>query len=157
MFRSFLVVAVTFIFMLLTIPYIHSAKESLQGTSASLLTILFTLKFFIGLVLTLGFVYFFCKIVKRKHNFIKYIAVSNWCSIIPLVLFIPLLILLKLGMSTYNDVYPLIIVISVYSYALAAFIVRYVIDIPWELAVFVTVCILAINEGSFDLLYYIAS
>ena len=156
MIRSFAVVLVTFAFTIATVPYIHVAKETLQDHSVVFVTALFAVKFILCFIATLLFIYYFCKITHRKDNFIRYITVSNWCSLIPLILFLPIFIAMLADFKTYNDLYPATILISLYSYALATFITRYVIDIPWELAAFVTVCVLAINEGGFSLLYYIA-
>lgn len=157
MWKSFGIVSLTLILIVISTPFIYAAKESLHGISLPSVAMLFILKFIIGSTVTLLFLYMFCKVINRTHNLIKYITASNWASIIPLILFITPLILMKLGPYTYDDVYPALVVISVYAYALTAFVTRYIIDIPWELAIFVTICTMAINEAGFDLLYYTAS
>lgn len=154
MWRSFIVVGLTLLFTLLTSPYIHEAKIDFQDNPVAFTTFLYGIKYVVQFLAILLFTYYFCKIVKRKKNFVRFITTSNWCSIITLIVFIPIYVFLVLGNGTYDDVYPILVAISLYAYALAAFVTRYVIDIPWELAVFMTVCVLAINEAGFKLLYY---
>lgn len=156
MIRSFAIVMASFVITIITAPYIQVAKADLQDHSLGFVTTLFAIKFIVCFIAVLGFIYYFCKITHRRNNFIRYITVSNWCSLVPLVLFLPIFAAMLAGIKTYDDLYPATVLISLYTYALATFITRYVIDIPWELAVFLTVCVLAINEGGFSLLYYIA-
>ncbi len=153
MIQSFSIFVLSFVFSIMSFPFLYEAKQELQNLGFSSALVIFILKFLIGYILALGFIYFINKIMKREHNFIKFITTSNWASLINLVLFLPLFFLMKSGVSNYNDLYPHMVILSVYSYVLSAFIIRYVIDIPWELAVFITVCLLALNEAGFKMLY----
>lgn len=151
--RSFYVVALNLILVLATVPFVYAAQGDLQAQSLFAVTALFALKFVGCLVCSLLFVYYCCKIIQRKHNYSKFITTANWCSLIPLVVFAPFLLLLAFGPTTYEHVASVVVFISMYSYVITAFVTRYVIDVPWELAGFIAICTMAINETGFQLLH----
>ena len=153
MINSFGIVLLNFAFMWLTVPFMYEFKQDFYSQGPGFIALVFAIKFFLIIPILLLFAFFFCRIVKRQHKFVKYVTASNWLSLVPLVLFVPFFLMMQFGPTTYGDIEPFIIVISVYSYVLTAFMTRYVVDIPWELAVFMTVCALAINEASFSLFH----
>ena len=156
MWQSFVILIIAVPFTLTSVPYMYAVTEELHNLPLSAIMPLYALKMFVSLALGFSFIYMFCKITDRKQHFVHYVTVSNWSSIISLVLYIPAIAVMKMGWYDYNDVYPALILTSLYAYGFAAFITKYVLRIPWELAVFVTICLLAINESMFDILYYIA-
>lgn len=151
--KSFYVVVLNLILVLATVPFIYSAQGEWQSQSLFFVAFLFGLKFIGCLLCSLFFVYYCCKIIQRKHNYSKFITTANWCSLIPLVVFLPFLLLLAFGPTTYEHIASIVIFISIYSYVVTAFVTRYVIDVPWELAGFIAICTMAINETGFQLLH----
>lgn len=149
---SFIFVAINFIFVLLTLPYLYESNTDLQNISLSASFAIYIIRFVLTLIAGLTFVYFFCKTVKRKHTIVKLITTANWTSLISLILFLPFFAVMIFGYFSYADLLPYFIMISLYDYAITAFIIRYIVDIPWELAAFMTICLLAINEFGFDLI-----
>lgn len=161
--RSFIFIALNFIFVLLCAPYISDIQSAEMksitppGDTAFNTAILYGIKFIVGTAVSIAFMYFFSGIIKRRKHFIRYITVNNWCSLIPLILMTPIYLMWMTNMGNYEQAYPFLLLISLYSYALSAFIIRYVIDIPWELAIFVTVCLFFINDVGFKILHYITA
>ncbi|MEM6812578.1 MAG: hypothetical protein AAF549_08960 [Pseudomonadota bacterium] len=117
---------------------------------------MYAAKFLISFLVAIFFAYLFCKILKRGQKFIKLVTTNNWASLISLIIFLPFWICLSFGFYNYSDMLPYLIILSIYSYAVTAFIIRFVIDIPWELSIFLTVCLLAINEFMFDAIKFIS-
>jgi len=154
--QSFWVLGLNIPLLLLAIPFIYAAKEELQSDSMTFIAILFILKFVIFYAIGFIFIYYLCRFMKRSEHFKQYVTISNWSALIGIIAFIPLLALLHFTQKSYDDLYYAIIILSLYSYCYSAFIIRHVIKIPWELAIFITICFLAINETGFDLLYWIS-
>lgn len=158
MLKSFVIVGISFVFVLLSAPYIQNIQNSeinsLTPSASTLLNtqILYGVKFVVTTALSLIFMYFMMYILKREPRFIRFISVSNWCSLIPLLAFLPIYFGWLMGFTDYEQSYPFLIVISIYFYALTAFIIRYIVDIPWELAIFITVCLFFIDDFSFKIL-----
>lgn len=155
MLKSFLIAALNIPLLIISMPFVYAAKENLQASPISLINMLFIAKIIIVMILGLALIYYFCHITQRKQHFIKYITVANWSALIGMILFIPIIITLQWGLKTYDDLYPVIIVLDVYSYAYATFVLKHVLQIPWELSIFLMVCLMFINETCFDILYWI--
>ena len=149
---SFIFIAINFVFVLFSIPYLQQSSESIVNASSLSAIGIYGVKFILVTAIGLVFTYYLCKIMKRKHTFIKLVTTSNWTSLISLVLFIPFFGLMASGMQTYDNIFPYLIVLSLYGYGITGFIIRYIVDIPCELAAFMTICLLAINELGFDLI-----
>lgn len=156
MWRSFLIAALNIPLLLISMPYVYAAKENLHASPLSLITILFIIKIIVVMIVGLGLIYYFCHLTKRKENFVYYITVANWSALIGMVVFIPIILLLHFGIKSYEDLYPAIIILGVYSYAYATFVLKHALKIPWELSIFLMVCLMAINETTFDVIYALA-
>ncbi|MEM8833015.1 MAG: hypothetical protein AAGB32_00610 [Pseudomonadota bacterium] len=59
---------------------------------------------------------------------------------------------MMIGFQNYDDIFPYFVVMSLYGYAITAFVIRYIVDIPWELSAFLAICLMAINEFGYDVL-----
>ena len=155
--QSFIVLGLTLPFTLASVPYVYRAEEGLQSLSLNVITALFALKFFFSMGLVVGFSYIICHVLQKVNKFLKYVTVSNWATLIPLLLYIPFLYMMSQGSQEYDGVYSFLVLISLYSYAIGAFITKYILEIPWELAIFITICSMAISEGCYKLLFFIAN
>jgi hypothetical protein len=154
---SFGIVLLSLPLILASVPYVYNAQEELQSISLNIVALLFGGKFFVSLGLQIGFSYIVCKVLQIPQKFIHYVTVSNWATIIPTLFYLPILYTLSQGFQNYDSVYPYLVFISIYSYALGAFITKYVLGIPWELAIFIAICAMAISEGCYKLLFFVAN
>lgn len=157
MLKSFVWVFAGLVLSLSVFPLLYDAKVELHDTPMYQAMLIFCFKFVLNISLGFLFVYYVCKILKKLDQFIKFVTAVNWLSVVNIVLFLPLLALMYLGVSEFSGLYSAIITISVYGYVLSAFLVRYVMEIPWELAIFIAICGLAINEASQRLFYYLVA
>ena len=155
--QSFIALGLTLPFTLISVPHLYWAKDDLRSSSLDVVTMLFGIKFFVSAALLVGFSYIICNVLHKGSLFLKYVTISNWVTLIPLLLYIPCLYVMSRGLQTYDVVYPFLIVFSVYGYAMGTFIAKHVLKIPWELAVFVGICSMAISEGCYKLLFFIAN
>ena len=153
--KSFGIAYLTWPFIYASTPYLHDGLDKLENATLEQVQFLYMAKFPISIALVIGFMYIVCHVLERKDKFIKLITVSNWATLIPLLLFLPFFFMMRSG-AEYTVIYPYIVLISVYSYALGAFITKHVLAIPWELAIFFTICTLAIHESCFRVLYFLA-
>jgi len=102
-------------------------------------------------------IYGFARYYDRTQHFYRTITAGNWASIAPTLLFLPVLYSMSMGWHSWEEVHPVTIVFSIYTYALAGFILTFALKIPWEMAGFLAICGMAINETGFDVLYWLAS
>jgi len=155
--HSFGVAFISIPFFILSVPYLRAFEPNLMELTLTTAIILMVTKYFLSMAALILFVYYICKIMKKKSRFYKTITVMNWMTLIPLILTLPFLALMMSGLYTYEQSYPMLVVITLYAYALTAFIIRYVIDIPWELSVFLAICTMAINQFFYEVYLDIAN
>ncbi len=153
--RSFYVLFLNIALIPISIPYLYAVDPNLQNMSLNSIIIIFIVKFILVIALLVTLSYYLCKFLKRQEYFVKYITVSNWASLIAVILYLPFIIMMAVGTYSFSDLAPYLILVSIYMYSLAGFIAKYVLQIPWELAAFIAILSMAINESSFELVYLV--
>lgn len=154
--RSFLVMFAIMPLTYLALYLKHPQDQQISYLSFELVAFMFFLKAILVLVLGLTVLYGFARYYNHEELLLRTITANNWITIVPTLLFMPLLYGMAIGEHSWEEIYPLTVVIAIYSYAMTAFLFTHALRIPWEMAGFLTICGLAINETSFDLLYYVA-
>lgn len=134
----------------------HPEQEEIAHLSFGYVNILFFFKGLFGIVLSLSLLYGFAKYYDRREHFYLTITALNWSALFPTLLFMPIVISMGLGWHNWDEVYNINVVAAIYSYCVTAFVMTYAFRIPWEMAGFLTICLLAINEIGFDILYWVA-
>jgi len=157
MFRSFWVLLLNVPISMLELSYMQPTKPEFASLSFGFVVSLFLIKMFISIVLAFLLIYAFAKHYKRMEYFCSSITALNWTSLIATILFMPLLICLVMGVYSWDDLTPPLILFAVYSYVCIAFAMTFTMRIPWEMAGFLTICIMAINETGYDILYWISA
>ena len=156
MLRSFWIFALTIPFTLYAISLIHPTRNEIADLSYGFVASLFLVKMLIVAVLSILLSYGFARHYERMAYFCSCITAMNWTGLIGTVLFLPSIIMVTMGIYTWDQVYPYLIFLTMYSYVCTGFVFTYTMRIPWEMGGFLAVCILAINQTSIDLLYWIA-
>jgi len=83
----------------------------------------------ISTILFIGVLYFFRSKHVTHEQFLKCITGYNWLSLSALVINIPLILLAYTGVNTWNDVYAMMILLTLYSYTYLAFMITYTLRI----------------------------
>lgn len=128
----------------------------LDMTSAQILTAIYSLRLFVYLALYCGLVYVMAKSTGRLDHFHRFVTANNWLTLPAAALMVPLLALFLNGAYGWSEVYPLMVFITLYSYAYTAFMAMYVMRVNWELAGFIAIAGMAIHQSSLGALKWIA-
>ncbi len=156
MVRSFgVLLLATIPFLLIMIPY-KPLEPGMESMSVQVITALYCLRSVLAIAFGIAFSFMFLRVLKKEDCLFRLITASNWLSVSAAVLTLPLAILLATGMQDWEALYPVMIVLSVYSYIWTAFLVTYVVKIPWELAGFFVIFGMFIDETLYDILYWFA-
>lgn len=131
-------------------------SEALAPGSAEVLMTIYGLRFFISLAMFLGVVYFMAKTMDREDAFYRFGTANNWLSIPAVVLALPLIVMFLNGHYTWAEIYPFMVVITLYSYAYTAFMASRVLRLPIEMGGFVAIIGMAINQTSLDVIKHVA-
>lgn len=155
MMKSFAIPLLLLPLTLLTVIAAHP-DPALSTTSAQILVVIYSLRVFIYLALFLGLVYFMARHMEREEHFYRFATANNWLIIPAAVLSAPLIIAFINGAYGWNEVYPLLVFITLYSYAYSTFMITFVMRLPWELACFIAIAGMAIHQTSLGALKWAA-
>ncbi len=147
--KSFLVPLLVFPATVLFVLAGHPG--ALNDTTANILIAMHIVRFIVSLVAFLGFVYFMAKTLDRTKSFYRFVIANNWLSLPATILMIPLFALYFNGAYAWEEVYPLMVIVTLYSYAYTGYMVAQVMRVPWELAAFVSICGMAIHQSTLGL------
>lgn len=152
--RSFLIptlllpVTLLFVFMF--------PKPELADASANTIAILYSLRMIATWGLFLGSVYWLAKNVNRKDYFYQFVIATNWLAIPATLAYVPAAWLLLSGAYSWQELYPFVVSLTVYTYAFTAFMAAYVLRVPWELAGFIAVISVMVDNYTSDLISFVS-
>lgn len=152
MMKSFIIPLVLLPLTLITVLSAHPAGEALSASSMQVLALIYSLRLFIYLGVFLAFVYAMARSLDKLDDFYRFASANNWLALPAAVLMSPLLILFLNGHYEWAEIYPLMVFITLYSYATTAFMAMHVMRIPMELACFIAIASMAIHQTSLGLL-----
>lgn len=154
--------AISFLIPLLLLPltlvtvFAAHPYPDLSSSTAKILVAVYSLRVIVYLALYLGFVYFMARSLDRLENFYRFATANNWLALPAAVLIAPLVMMFMNGSYGWDEVYPLMVFITLYSYAYTAFMATYVLRIPVELACFIAIAGMAIHQTSLGALKFLA-
>lgn len=153
--RSFIVPVIFFPLTLLAV-YMYP-KPEIANDSTNTIALLYSLRLIATWLLFLGTVYFIVKNIGRKEHFHQFVTATNWLTIPATVIFFPIVVMLFSGTHGWEELYPFMMALMYYSYAFTAFMTAYVLRLPWELAGFITMIGLIVNNSTLDVLYWVGA
>jgi hypothetical protein len=155
MIKSFAIPLLLLPLTLLTVIAAHP-DPALTSSSAKILVVIYSLRTFIYLAMFLGLVYCMARQMDREEHFYRFATANNWLAIPAAILSVPLILAFLNGAYEWNEVYPLLVFITLYSYAYSTFMITFVMRLPWELACFIAIAGMAIHQTSLGALKWAA-
>ncbi len=151
--RSFLVPVLLFPLTLMAV-YL-APHSSVGGGSAHMIALLYGLRMAAVWSLFFGAVYWIARGVDREKHFYQFVIASNWLAVPATAVFIPVAWMLLSGTHTWDELYPFMVCLILYTYAFTGYMAAHVLRIPWELAGFIVFVGTCVNDGTLDLLYWV--
>lgn len=153
--RSFII---PFLVLPLSITTLISAHpDNLSGGAMQALAIIYGLRTVLYLTVFCSIMYFMAKNMNRMSSYCRFITANNWLVIPAAVFMLPLSIAFMGGHYEWAEIYPMMVCITLYSYAYTAFMAAHVLRIPLELAAFVSICSMAINQTALDVMKWLGA
>lgn len=87
--------------------------------------ILMLIQVVVGTVFFAGMIYFFKPRQVTTEVFFKCVTAYNWLNLSAFAVNIPLILLAVLGINTWDDVFAMMILVTLYSYSFLAFMITY--------------------------------
>lgn len=155
--RSFLIPFLILPLTISTMIAAHPEGATMSSTAINALAIMYGLRTVLYLAGFMGFIYIMARSLDRVECFARMVTANNFLVLPAAMLMLPLSIAFMNGVYSWAEVYPLMICITLYSYAYTAFMAAHVLRIPTELAIFVAVCSMAINQTALDAMKWIGA
>lgn len=152
---SFLIPILLLPLTLITVFYAHPSGELADGAT-QILAVIYTLRLFVYLALYLGFVYFMAKTLDKTAEFKRFVTANNWLTLPAAAIMLPLLAMFLNGSHSWTEIYPMMIMVTLYSYVYSGFMVAHIMRIPYELAGFIAIAGMAIHQTSLSALKWAA-
>lgn len=154
---SFIVPLLLLPITLITILSAHPhGQENLADGATQILAIIYTLRLFIYLGVYLGFVYFMAKTLDKAEDFKRFVTANNWLTLPAAIAMLPLLFLFLNGSHSWTEIYPMMVMVTLYSYAYSGFIIAHIMRIPYEMAAFIAIAGMAIHQTSLSAVKWMA-
>lgn len=151
----------SFIVPLLCIPptlfYAVAAKpDSLATLSPAQICVALTLKATLSVAVFLYAIWFFSGWVGKRENYWRFVTTGNWVSVIMLIILAPFLIFDANNWAAQETIRAMLIILSLYGYAVTGYIATRALNIPWMLGGAVGIFELFISETFYDIIkaYY---
>ncbi|MFP4313980.1 MAG: hypothetical protein ACLFR0_06610 [Alphaproteobacteria bacterium] len=155
--RSFLIPLLVLPLSVATMIAAHPEGSELSQSATYALAIMYGLRTVLYLTGFMGFIYIMAKSLNRVECFARMVTANNFLTLPAALLMLPLSLAFMNGVYSWEEVYPLMICITFYSYAYTAFMAAHVLRVPMELAVFVAVCSMAIHQSALDAVKWIGA
>lgn len=152
--RSFFIPVLLFPIALLTL-YLFPLPGMAEG-SENTISMLYSLRYAGAIALFLGTVYILSVKIDRQHHFLQFVTANNWVTVPSTLLLLPVVALVYSGVYAPDQLFPFMVSMIMYTYAFTAFIAMRIFRIPWEMGMFIAFCSLAINQGSFRIMGWVA-
>lgn len=151
--RSFIIPILLFPLSLAAV-YLYP-EQPLAGASQNTIALLYSLRLATSWALFLSAVYLIVREIDRRDLFYKFIIATNWITLPATIIFVPVGWMLMSGSYGWQELYPFMVCLMLYSYAFTAFMVAQVLRVPWELAGFITFIGICINDNSFEIIHWV--
>ncbi len=156
MIRSFYIPVIAFPLTLMAI-YLYPRPE-IASHSHVIVSMLYSLRFAFSLGIFLGFVYFIARKIERTEHFFQFVTANNWLTIPSAIVSIPILMLLTQGdAAAIREAQVLSVLLVFYTYAYTAFAAACILRIPLELAGFIAMIGVLINNSTHDIIGWVGT
>jgi hypothetical protein len=156
MIRSFMVPVIVFPLSLLAV-YL-CPKPEMADQSHVIISMLYSLRFAFSLGIFLGFVYFIAAKIERTEHFFQFVTANNWLALPSAIISVPILMLLTQGDAhAAQEAEVLSLILVFYTYTYTAFTAACILRIPIELAGFIAMTGLIVNNSTHDILGWLGS
>lgn len=150
--RSFIIPILLFPLSLAAV-YMYP-QPAVAATSPNTIALLYSLRMAASWALFMAAVYIILNEFDRRELMYKFIIANNWITLPATLVFVPVGWMLMSGAYEWADLYPFMLCLMLYSYAFTAFMVAHVLRVPWELAGFITLVGIIVNDNTLELVHW---
>ena len=106
-------------------------------------------------VIWYGVMWLFAGQLKARDRFALFVSAGNWTGTAMLLVFLPVMAAILFGWGNEDQLERVMILLTLYSYGVTGYAAFKSFPIPWQMAGFVAVSSIFVNETTRDILYLI--
>ncbi len=153
--RSFLVPVLLLPLTLLGVV-MYPPSDDIAGKTTTIVMMLYALRFMFLLGIFYFAVYWICDQIERRDEFIPFVIAYNWLHIPAAVIYIPVAWMLINESKSWDELQAFMVCLTFYVYAFQAFMISYVMRMPYELAGFLIFISIALERAGNQMVYWLA-
>lgn len=143
--RSFLVPLLLLPFSSMIFIAAHPA-ESLDEASRLMLAAVYALRILIYMGLFLGSMLILARRLHKGRDFLRFAEAHNWLVLPAFIVTLPLCAAYMAGVYEWGEIYPMLVIASLYGYACLAYAAARIFQLPLELGVSIAAFALILNQ-----------
>lgn len=147
--KSFLVPLSLFPFSAAILIAAHPSGH-LDEASGTLLAAAYALRIVIYMALFLGVVYVLSNRLRKGRDFLRFVEAHNWLDLPSFIVTAPLCLAYMAGFYQWEEIYPMLVIGSLYGYACLAYAAAKIFRLPYELGVSIAAFSLILNQATLD-------
>lgn len=144
---SFMIPVLLFPFSAIILISAHPAT-SIDATSASILTGMYAARIVIYMLLFLGAMHVMAKKLHKNRDFLRFVQAHNWLDLPAFIVTAPLCLAYLNGFYSWEEIYPMLVMASLYGYACLGYSATRILQIPAELGVSIAAFALVLNQAT---------
>jgi hypothetical protein len=145
--KSFFVPLALFPFSAMTFIAAHPSG-SLDETSGTLLAAVYGLRIVVYMTLFLGVMFVLAKKLHKGRDFLRFVEAHNWLDLPSFIITAPLCLAYMAGLYQWEEIYPMLVIATLYGYACLAYAAARIFQLPYELGVSIAAFSLVLNQAS---------
>lgn len=148
MLRSWALFAIFLPMTFLSLYYLQPEDPAFSKISYGFLAFLVLIKIIITTAAYVAIIYGIARQYDRKQYFYVTITALNWAAIITSLMLMPGILGVALDHYQWPELTNYHIFLAIYGYALGAFTMTFTMRIPWEMATFLSIISMALDQSS---------
>lgn len=145
--NSFLIPFAIFPFSALIFISAHPS-ESMDATSTWVLASMYGLRIVIYMALFLGVMFVMANKLHKGRDFLKFVQAHNWLDLPAFLVTVPHCLAYASGAYQWEEIYPMLVIASLYGYACLAYAASRIFGLPAELGVSIAAFALVLNQAA---------
>lgn len=153
--HSFIIPVISFLIMGIALIFLHP-YSSLSSVPSQWVLMADAARIVVYFALFLAVMYGFASRFQRIRHFKRFVIANNWLCIPQMVMMMPLIAMVLAGWHSFDELKPLMVMATFYSYAYSAFMITCVMRVPWEMGAALSIAAFAINQTALDTIRWMA-
>lgn len=123
-------------------------SAAMDGTMQAALFAVYALRFAVYMVLFFGVMHILSNKLHKGRDFLRFVQAHNWMELPAFIVSLPLCLGYWAGVYEWADIYPMLVIASLYGYAALAYVAARIFALPMDLGITIAAFALVLSQTS---------